>query len=158
MRRIGVTFWAFIASLIVHAIILLFFGISRFPSLLSSENPQPVVTAGLSRLESLADGRLITPKPHVRAVQSQRIPERFGAEQVFARSRLQPATLEQPKKTSGAGLWQSTSLAAGAEFFGIINRKFGNDIKGAFWFETGNAFDLFQTVKNDIASFLIFFI
>ena len=65
-RSTSTTFWAWTASIVVHLVVLITFGVAKFSQSTAQGKQQPISMAKVSRIKKLTDSPLPIPKPKVK--------------------------------------------------------------------------------------------
>lgn len=123
----GATFWAWMASIIVHLITLTAFGFVRFSQAEAGVKQNPVPTATISQIKKLVQAAPVIPKPKVkRPTKKKGITKDsdglLAANQIFGTvkpvSKDWPNLVKPSVSMSEISLPSSADLREGIEFFG----------------------------------------
>jgi len=172
-HRGSVTFWAWALSILIHLIVLLIFGITKFSSLRTTEIQRPIPTAKISQIKKIAETASIIPKPKIKKPNADRLAktiERTVPVQEIFKTAPQIA---QPKQTQAKPLVVSSDnnltdrqvLSGQVEFFGSFTdqRKIcyvvdcSGSMKGIFGQVKAKLKDSIKSLQPDQYFYIIFF-
>lgn len=140
----SVTLWAWIASVVVHLIVLAVFAVVRFSNAPATSAPGHTPTASVKQIKKYINADHVIPKPAVKRPiktnSATSTKETFSINRIFNRSILKPGSLNnhlKPSMQTAVGRIDNTISSRGTEFFGSWTSErricYVVDSSGSMW-------------------------